>query len=304
MSKLPISVVMLTLNEEANLPGALENLADFAEEVFIVDSLSTDRTIDIALEHGAQVVQRRFRNFGDQWNFALERLPITTPWTLKLDPDERLSNDLKAEIEERIKADPPETGFWIERRLWFLGEPLNLKQWVLRLWKTGRCHFSDVIVNEVPVVEGETAYLGGLMEHLDSPTLHHWLDKQNLYSTMEAIMKYQGAKLATPPKLFGNEAERRAFFKKIFYRVPFRYFVIWCYHALWQRAFFAGPEGRAWVRLRLANYYRAIADKVADMERTGRVLELPQAPHGDFDPRIVESPLQREILGSESGSAA
>ncbi len=90
---------MISLNEAHNMEAVLQNLAGWAQEVFLVDSYSADDTIDIALKHGVQVVQRRFRGFGDQWNFALQELPITAPWTMKLDPDERLTDELKASIE-------------------------------------------------------------------------------------------------------------------------------------------------------------------------------------------------------------
>ena len=97
----PVAVVMISLNEGHNLEAVLQNLAGWAQEVFLVDSYSQDDTVDIALRHGVQVVQRRFRGFGDQWNFALRELPITAPWTMKLDPDERLSDELKARIYSR-----------------------------------------------------------------------------------------------------------------------------------------------------------------------------------------------------------
>ena len=86
---------MITLNEGHNMAAVLENLRGWAQEVFIVDSYSKDDTVDIALKHGAHVVQRQFRGFGDQWNFAMSQLPITAPWTMKLDPDERLTDALK-----------------------------------------------------------------------------------------------------------------------------------------------------------------------------------------------------------------
>ena len=91
----PIAVVLITLNEEHNLEGALDNLKGWAQEVFIVDSFSQDKTVDIALDHGVHIIQRKFRGFGDQWNYALNELPITAKWTMKLDPDERLSNEIK-----------------------------------------------------------------------------------------------------------------------------------------------------------------------------------------------------------------
>src|SRR6202163_4732475 len=94
----PVAVVMISLNEAQNMEGVLQNLKGWAQEIFLVDSYSSDGTVDIALRHGVNVVQRRFRGFGDQWNFALRELPITAPWTMKLDPDERLPDTLKQEI--------------------------------------------------------------------------------------------------------------------------------------------------------------------------------------------------------------
>jgi len=186
---------MLTLNEEFHLPGAIENVKDWAEEIFIVDSLSTDRTVDIALEHGVKIVQRPFTNFGDQWNFALEKLPINTAWTFKLDPDERLSPELKSEIRALLEGPHQHVGYEMDRRLWFMGRPLHVLAPVLRLWRTGKCRFSDVIVNEHPLVDGSVGKLKGLMEHLDSPDLHHWWDKQNRYTTMRAIENARGDSL-------------------------------------------------------------------------------------------------------------
>ena len=85
----PIAVVMISLNEGHNMAAVLDNLKGWAHEVFLVDSYSTDETLDIALAAGVHVVQRSFSGFGNQWNFALDQLPITAPWTMKLDPDER-----------------------------------------------------------------------------------------------------------------------------------------------------------------------------------------------------------------------
>ena len=94
----PIAVVMISLNEGHNIKDVCENLSGWAQEVFLVDSYSKDNTIEIALSYGINVVQRKFRGFGDQWNFALNELPIESPWVMKLDPDERLSEELKNNI--------------------------------------------------------------------------------------------------------------------------------------------------------------------------------------------------------------
>ena len=89
---------MISLNEGHNLDAVLRNLTGWAQQVFLVDSYSQDDTVDIALRYGVHVVQRKFLGFGDQWNFALKQLPITATWTMKLDPDERLSENLKENL--------------------------------------------------------------------------------------------------------------------------------------------------------------------------------------------------------------
>ena len=101
----PLTIVMITLNEAHNLEAVLDNIQGWAEEVFIVDSYSSDETVDIALRRGVHIVQRAFQGFGDQWNFALEHLPISSKWTMKLDPDERLSDELKTEVADAILKD-------------------------------------------------------------------------------------------------------------------------------------------------------------------------------------------------------
>lgn len=294
MKKLPITVILLTLNEEFNLPGAIESVKDWAEEIFIVDSCSTDRTVDIALERGVGIVQRPFTNFGDQWNFALDKLPIKTPWTFKLDPDERLSDELKDEIRELIESKPECCGYSMNRRLWFMGKPLHVLAPVLRLWMTGKCRFSDVIVNEHPIIDGNIGRLKGILEHLDSPDLHHWWDKQNRYTTMEAIMRIKGDALAAKPKLFGSPLERRMMLKKIFYRVPFRYRIQWLYEAFVRGAIWDGAVGRAWIHLRI-EVMRAVEFKAQEMRITGNIPEIPRAPKGDFDQRVLMSPLQKAV---------
>ncbi len=116
----PVAVIMISLNEGHNIEAVLRNLKGWAQEVFLVDSYSKDETVDIALVYGVHVVQRRFRDFGDQWNFALRELPITAPWTMKLDPDERLTDVLKSSLLAAMHSGDCD-GATLDRRLWFMG---------------------------------------------------------------------------------------------------------------------------------------------------------------------------------------
>jgi len=302
MGKAPVTAVLLTLNEESNLGALLDHILPWVQQVFIVDSLSTDRTVDIALERGAQVVQRPFTDFGDQWNWALEHLPIDTPWTMKLDPDERFTPQLRDEIQRELAKDPACNSYAFRRRLWFMGQPMRQFQWVLRIWRTGHCHFSDVLVNEHPIVEGAVCQLQHFLEHLDSPTLYHWFEKQNHYSTMRAIELAQGSGYATEPRFRGNQLQRRMFYKKLFFKLPFRHVLMWWYLALGRGALLDGHVGRAWVFMRV-NVYRWAELKAQEMRQVGKIPAPPQRSRGEFDPRVVDSKLQRSVTLDRTNKA-
>lgn len=280
----PVAVVMIALNEAHNMDAVLQGLKEWAQEVFLVDSYSTDGTVDIALRHGVHVVQRRFRDFGDQWNFALRELPITAPWTMKLDPDERLTARLKQAIAQAI-AEGQADGLSMYRRLWFMSRPLPAGQDLMRVWRTGRCRFTDVAVNEHPIVTGVLKHVGGDLEHHDSPDLHHWLEKQNRYTTAEAVASYGAKKLADKPRLFGTPLQRRMWVKRHFMKLPFRYLALFLYHYLVLGAWRTGWVGYAWSRLR-TDVYRLWEYKLQEMRLTGRLpVQRPAGP-GRPDPRV------------------
>jgi glycosyltransferase involved in cell wall biosynthesis len=264
----PVAVIMITLNEAHNLPAVLDDLAGFAREVFVVDSYSVDETVDIALSRGVYVAQRRFRGFGDQWNFALCALPVTAPWTMKLDPDERLSGELKREIVEALERGSCD-GYAVRRRLWFMGKRLPVVQTVARIWRTGQCRFSDVTVNEHPIIDGVVGNLHAELEHRDSPDLDHWLEKQNRYTTAEAVAAHIDAPLSDAPRLTGTPLQRRMWLKSNFRRVPFRHALLFAYYWLWVGTWRAGWAGFAWARLR-ADVMRIIEYKMREIEITGQ----------------------------------
>jgi glycosyltransferase involved in cell wall biosynthesis len=265
-----ISIVMITYNESHNLKRCLDNICDWASQVFIVDSYSSDDTVRIAKAYGAYVHKREFQNFGDQWNFAVKSLPIKTKWTMKLDPDEILSTDVKKNIDDLIQKDLCD-GIEINRRLWFMGKILPVNQKLLRVWKTGLCEFSNVTVNEYPIVSGLILSVPGIVEHHDSPNLDHWINKQNLYTTLEAERVFEKGQLAIPPKFFGSSIERRMWLKKNFWRFPFRYLMLFIYHYFLLGAFKAGKEGLIWAHLR-TEVYRIWEYKNFEMKKNGPYL--------------------------------
>lgn len=279
---LPLAVVLISRDEAHNVEAVAANLAQFASEIWLLDSYSTDDTVDRALGHGWTVWQRRFTGFGDQWNFAANRLPITQPWTMKLDPDERLGDDLKASIAAIVRAGEAQ-GFTLDRQLWFSGRRLGHRQRILRGWRTGACRFTPVAVNEHPQVGGRIDHAAGTMEHHDSPNLDHWFAKQNRYTTAEAHGFIDGGVLGAQPRLLGSALEQRMWLKRNRSRLPFSALVYTFYAFFALGGWRAGAIGWTWARLR-GLVFAMIDWKTAEMRALGTYHSPPQQlgrPHPD-----------------------
>lgn len=281
----PVAVVMISLNEAHNMGAVLDNLAGWAAEVILVDSFSRDETVDIALARGVRVVQRPFRGFGNQWNFALG-LSTTAPYTMKLDPDERVSDKLKAEI-AAATARGGWDGLEVQRRWWFMGRPLPIAESILRVWRTGQCRFSDVSVNEHPIVAGRIESVTGELEHLDSPDLDHWFEKQNRYSTAEAVNAFTGMRLAVAPRLFGTGLERRMWLKQALRKMPLHHHLLFLYYWLWKGTWRAGRVGYISARL-WSDVWRMRKYKRYEMELTGRLPAKRVYGNGARDVRVPQ----------------
>jgi glycosyltransferase involved in cell wall biosynthesis len=293
--KTSLAVILLTFNEEFHIAEAIDSVCDVADEIFVLDSLSTDNTVQIALSKGAVVLQRPFTNFGDQWNFAIDNFPVNSKWVLKLDPDERLSEELKTQIAALIEEDSPVGGYSFLRRLWFMGKPLKIHDRIVRLWRTGKCRFADVIVNEHPIIDGEIININGIMEHFDSRDLHHWVEKQNYYTSMLAIQKYENHDMAAKAKLFGNRLEQRMFMIKLFFKLPGRYILQWFYEMFVRGAWRSGKTGLYWTRCRIeARRMREL--KYQEILNTGRLPFLPDRCQGKYCKEVLASELQQKIM--------
>jgi glycosyltransferase involved in cell wall biosynthesis len=185
---IPLTIVILTLNEEKNIAHSLQNVIDWAQNVYVLDSGSTDRTVEIAKEMGAEVFYRKFDTYAKQRNYAIEELPIDTEWMMFLDADEWLTEELKKEIEETLpKTD--KDGFYIKRRFYFMGRwikhggyyPIKL----LRLFKREKAHVERDI-NEHVVVDGAIGELRYDFVDENRKSIHDWIEKHNRYSDFEA----------------------------------------------------------------------------------------------------------------------
>jgi glycosyltransferase involved in cell wall biosynthesis len=182
-----LSVAIITLNEEANLPFTLASVA-WANEIVVVDSGSTDATRAIAESHGARFVTEPWRGFAVQKNFAISL--CTSDWVLSLDADEAVSPELAATIQNALVASPPHTAYSLPRRNFFLGRWMRHGGYYpdakLRLFLRGQCAFQETPVHETAVFAGNVETLEGDLLHHAYPTLASYLDHLQRYSTLGA----------------------------------------------------------------------------------------------------------------------
>jgi glycosyltransferase involved in cell wall biosynthesis len=194
-----VTVVIPTFNEQINVPHALRSVVDWADQVFLVDSESTDRTREIAESMGARVVVQKWLGYAKQKNWAIDTLPIETHWVFILDADESVTPELRDEMLAIAAKDPAtvvQSGFYVNRLTYFLSRPIRhggfFPSYNLRLFKHGRARYEDREVHEHMIVDGPTDRLRGMMLHEDRRGLEHFIAKHNRYSTLEARELWKG----------------------------------------------------------------------------------------------------------------
>lgn len=227
-AKATIAVVILTLNEERNLPHALDSVAGWSDEVFVLDSFSSDRTMEIAQRYGCKTFQHRFEDYGNQRNHAISTLPIESEWLFFLDADEWVTNELKQEITNRTANDPEQNGYFIKRRFIWMGKWIRrgyYPTWILRLFRrtSGRCE--DRAVNEHLIVDGRVGYLENDFVHEDHNDIDDWIAKHSRYATREAAELFRREQAVhdegIEAQFFGSQAERKRWLRhRIWNRLP------------------------------------------------------------------------------------
>jgi glycosyltransferase involved in cell wall biosynthesis len=186
-----ISAIILTRNEAVNLPNCLASLQSLNAEIFIVDSGSTDGTVEIAQQFGCQVFQHPWENYAKQLNWALQNLPITTPWIMRLDADERLTPEVAEELKQILPKTPKDiTGYQVKRRVFFMGRWIRhggyYPTWLLRVWRTGIGTCEQRWMDEhIVLSQGKIANLNHDIIDENQKGLSFWVDKHNRYADRE-----------------------------------------------------------------------------------------------------------------------
>lgn len=186
-----LSVIILTYNEALNLPTCVESLKPLEAQIFIVDSGSTDKTIEIAKQANCQVFFHSFENQAKQLNWALENLPIKTPWVMRLDADETLTPELAEELIQILPQTPDEiTGYQVKRRVFFMGRWIRhggyYPTWLLRVWRRGIGSSEQRWMDEhIVLSQGKVANLKHDIIDENHKGLNFWTDKHNRYADRE-----------------------------------------------------------------------------------------------------------------------
>ena len=273
-----LNIIILTHQEEANLPHALRSVQGLDCEVFVVDSGSTDRTVALAEAAGARVVTHPFESQARQLNWALDTLPLTASWTLRLDADERLTEDLAREIGRALADSPADVvAYLIKRRVYFWGRWIRFggyyPTWLLRLWRTGMARSEDSWMDEHMVVTGGA--IGRLLHDIideNHKGLTFWIDKHNRYSDREIMAMDAISAERTHERLGGTVARRRFFKNAIYRRSPLflRAFAYWFLRYILLLGFLDGRPGFVFHFLQ-GFWYRLIIDAKMYERRMNRL---------------------------------
>lgn len=187
-----ISIIIITYNEEENIKDCLESVK-WADEIIVVDSFSTDKTIAICKQYTDKVFQNKWEGYGIQKQFALEK--ATQDWVLSIDADERVTTDLKDEIfSTKLDKDAyyiPFRFYWIGRQLRFGG---CSKEKHIRLFKRQKAKFTEISVHEELMIDGKIGYLKNHIIHLSYKDIEDYFERFNQYSTIEALKKFKQGK--------------------------------------------------------------------------------------------------------------
>jgi glycosyltransferase involved in cell wall biosynthesis len=255
---LPVTVIVAVRNEARNLPRCLESLRD-AGEVYVVDSQSTDRTVEIASSFGARIVQFHYQGgWPKKRQWAIDSLPFAYDWILLVDADEALTPELAEEIQTAVK-DERFNGYHIALRLYFLGRELRhcgASFYKLALFRRGigryECRLkeqdasmADMEVHEHVVVDGATARLKRPLLHHNVESLSHYIRKHDEYSNWEARVSLKGEASVQElaPTLFGSQAQRRRWLRREFFGIPGSSLAFFLYKYVLRLGFLDGVPG-------------------------------------------------------------
>lgn len=216
--KLPLTIIVLCFNEEHNIDACLASVVEWADELLVVDSFSTDRTVEIARQYTDRILQHAYENQSVQSNWAIPQ--ARHEWVLLVDSDERVSPQLRFEIEELLNNNPDKDGYWIYRNNYLFGRRIRYSGWgrdsVLRLFRRDLARYEQKRVHAEVQLE-RTGILRERLVHHTVSSISSWAKKINRYSSWKAEDKFEKGFSAAHLQLFLRPPLR--FFKDMVLRL-------------------------------------------------------------------------------------
>jgi len=270
----PLTAVILTMNEEKHIGRCIDSISPLCAKIVVVDSGSTDRTVDIARARGAEVHHRPWPNkYAEQMNHALDVAAATTAWMLRIDADEYFTPELQRELASALASAPADlTGFILPRQVYFQGRPIRFggfyPQWLLRVWRTGLGRCEERAMDEHMLLSsGRAERLRNRLIDRNENDIFWWTEKHNRYARREAadllairhgLSGPPNAAEVAPP---GPARAKRWIKEKIYVRLPLgaRALLYFFYRFFWGLGFLDHP--RVWVfHFLQAAWYRMLVD--------------------------------------------
>lgn len=204
-----ISAIIPTLNEEIHIEAAIKSV-NFADEIIVIDSYSADKTIEIAEKFDVKIIKRKFDNFSNQKNYAIQQ--AKNSWIYILDADERVTPEVRKEILNAVKKTKDKVGFFVRRSFYFAGKNINYggcqRDKVVRLFLKEHCTYKG-IVHEKIVANGKLGLFKNKIEHYSYKSYDHYISKMNYYGALRAKQYFKEGKkvnlfhiLIKPPARF------------------------------------------------------------------------------------------------------
>ncbi|HKI45255.1 MAG TPA: glycosyltransferase family 2 protein [Balneolales bacterium] len=284
-----LTVVLLTHNEEIHIERCIRSVQAIAAKIFIVDSFSTDRTVEIAESLGAVVTQRKWKNYADQFQWGLDNCGADSEWIMRMDADEYLEPDLQAELQTALTDVPEETaGLYIRRKVFFYGKWIRhggfYPHTLLRIWRSGKGRIEQRWMDEHIVLPAgsKTAMLQGHLVDDNQKGITFWINKHNSYASREMVdllnNKYPLLKRDDSLKdLDDPQAKWKRIMKdRVYSRLPIglRATLYFFYRYFLRLGFLDGGKGFLWHFMQ-GYWYRMLVDV--------KIMEIEERSGGDVE---------------------
>jgi glycosyltransferase involved in cell wall biosynthesis len=289
------SIYILTYNEEIDIAACIES-AMLSDDIIVVDSCSSDRTVEIASRYPVRVVQHRFESHGRQRTWMLENIPPKHEWVYILEADERMTPQLFTEC-EKASQNPDYIGYYVAERVIFMNRWIRRStqypRYQLRLFRHGKVWFTDYGHTEREVCDGSTGFLKETYPHYTSSKgLSRWIEKHNRYSTDEAketLHQLENGTVSWRSLFFGkSEVERRRALKDLSLRLPARPLTRFLYMYFLLGGCLDGRAGFAWCTLQAFYEYLILL----------KVWEMKHIPTPNLDAKVPASEATHLISNS------